>query len=167
MSFRSENALVVAALFLFCTAAQEGKEPTVATTVDELTDETMMPTIASHKVYVALFHKASTKSNADKAVAGDGKGGDMRKEMDEVAGLSKGAYGVGVVDVEQFPILAKIYKIETFPMVKALIRPAATKRGYGSQPPFDLYLGFPHRQARRLLWSPTCPDHERIPQNDA
>ena len=85
---------------------------------DTLTDETMMTTIAGHKVYVALFHKASSKSNADKKVVGDGGGGDMKSEMDALAGMAKGSYGVGVVDVDHYPILGKIYKITSFPALR-------------------------------------------------
>jgi len=101
---------------IFC---EDAVADTPAPELESLTDENAMPIIASKKIYIVLFHKASEKSNADASTALDGKGGNsLREEMIELAKISGGQFGVAEVNVEEFPLVPKMYKISTFPMVK-------------------------------------------------
>merc|ERR1712070_86363 len=78
-----------------------------------------MDDVASHKVYMALFYRPNDKKNiADVEVVGDAKGGDLVFEMHKLSFLGKGKYGVGLINVDEYPLIAKIYKINEFPTVK-------------------------------------------------
>lgn len=118
-----QSALVPSSLLLLvclfgavsCEEGDAGEPPAL----ESLTDENAMLSLASKKVYIVLFHKNSQKGKADEKTAFDGLGGDLREEMIKLAEMSKGAnFGVAEVNVEEFPLVAKIYKITDFPTVK-------------------------------------------------
>ena len=70
----------------------EGGEETVddGGVISKLTDESMMPTVASKRVFAVLFHQPSKEQKADSDKKGDQKGADLIDEMHQLATLSKG-----------------------------------------------------------------------------
>merc|ERR1712166_1489398 len=108
-----QRAVLLLGVACVMIAAADMKQPAA-----RLDDGSTMLEVASYKVYVICFYKGSQTNKADQQTALDGLGGDLVAELDQLSEISQGKFGVGLVDVEKFPVVAQIYKIKKFPEIK-------------------------------------------------